>query len=71
MGVGGWEDAYSVEALSLLGARSPQGLVTGGDGCMVLGFAWQEGVMTKELMKKIIEEVRMSIDRIVDNERAR
>ena len=46
------------------GSAFSTGLVTGPDGCLVLGFVWQEGVVERELMMDVIETARKEIERL-------
>lgn len=39
-------------------------VVTGGDGCLVLGFSWQEGLVEKGIMEAVMREVEGAIGRI-------
>jgi hypothetical protein len=55
---------FSRSAFAHGGAFST-GVVTGGDGCLVLGFAWQEGVVEQELIERVIGSVERDILGIV------
>lgn len=48
------------------GSAFSTGLVTGMDGCLVLGFVWQVGVVEEELMSGMIEKVREGIERLAN-----
>ena len=47
------------------GAVFSIGVITGCDGCLNLGFSWQEGVMERKAMRRIVEGVRAEIERVV------
>jgi hypothetical protein len=47
------------------GSAFSTGLVTGPDGCLCVGFEWQEGVVEENLMDGLVEGVREEIARIV------
>jgi hypothetical protein len=47
------------------GSSFSTGVITGGDGCAVLGFVWQEGVVREEVMEGVVEGVRRGIEDIV------
>jgi hypothetical protein len=53
------------------GSAIATGAITGPDGCLVLGFCWQEGVVSKDLMRKSIESVRNGMEDIAKTERDR
>lgn len=44
------------------GSAFTASVVTGGDGCLVLGFVWQEGVVGNEFVKRIVELVEKQIE---------
>jgi len=46
------------------GSAFSTGVVSGGDGSMVLGFCWQREVVDRELMEAVIEKVKEGIERI-------
>jgi hypothetical protein len=39
-------------------------VVTGADGCMVLGFSWQEGIVEDELADHVLEAIAAEIERL-------
>lgn len=41
------------------------GVVTGPDGCIVLGFCWQEGIVSDELVEVVVEGTREGIESAV------
>jgi hypothetical protein len=41
------------------------GAITGCDGCLCLGFSWQERVVEKELIGDVMKGVRMEVERLV------
>lgn len=54
---------FSRSAFAAGGAFSTS-VVTGVDGCLVLGFTLREGVVSKELMEIVTEMVRCEMERI-------
>lgn len=40
------------------------GVVTGPDGCLVLGYTWQEGVVEEDLVGEVMENVEKEIVRL-------
>jgi hypothetical protein len=48
------------------GSAISVGIVTGADGCLTLGFCWQEGVVERDVVEMVIEKVRVGIERIAD-----
>ena len=46
------------------GSAFSTGAVTGPDGCLVLGFEWQEGVVDKELVETVIEAAKSEMEAI-------
>ena len=64
---GGWRMGrcgFSRSAFAAGGVFSI-GAITGCDGCLCLGFSWQEGVVGERLMKDVIEGVRKEIEHVV------
>jgi hypothetical protein len=51
------------------GSALSAGVVTGVDGCLTLGFSWQEGVVGREFVGMVVEKVRVGIKRIADEMR--
>jgi len=51
------------------GSTFSTGVVSGGDGTMVLGFCWQREVVDRELIEAVIEEVEEGIERIALEQR--
>jgi len=47
------------------GSAFSTGVVTGGDGCAVLGFVWQEGVVGEDVMEGVVEGLRRGVGDIV------
>lgn len=45
------------------GSAISTSVVTGGDGCLVLGFSWQEGIVEEELVDEVMAGVREEIER--------
>lgn len=39
-------------------------LITGADGCLVLGYSWQDGIVEDRLVKEVIESVESEIIRL-------
>jgi hypothetical protein len=60
----GWKMGRVVFSRSafVAGSAFSTGLVTGPDGCLVLGFVWQEGVVERGLMMDVIDTVRKEIE---------
>ena len=60
----GWKMERVVFSRSafVAGSAFSTGLVTGPDGCLVLGFVWQEGVVERGLMMGVIDTVRKEIE---------
>jgi hypothetical protein len=46
------------------GSAIAVGVVSGPDGCLSLGFSWQIGVVSDELVDKLIQGVYDEIDNI-------
>lgn len=46
------------------GCVLPIAVVTGADGCMVLGFTWQEGIVEEELVHCVIRSIEQEIEMI-------
>lgn len=69
-GKGEWQVGRTVFSRSAFasGCALPIAVVTGDDGCMVLGFTWQEGIVEEELVHSIIHCVEQEIERIVADE---
>ena len=40
------------------------GVLTGQDGCLTLGFCWQEGIVPNDTMRELIDHVRTEIESI-------
>lgn len=40
------------------------GVITGTDGCLCLGFSWQEGVIDRALIGDVVEMVRVEIEHL-------
>jgi hypothetical protein len=64
---GEWEMGRVVFSRSAFasGSAFSVGVVTGPDGCAVLAFVWQEGVVSEELMEGVIKGVKEVIEGIV------
>jgi hypothetical protein len=63
----GWKMGRCVFSRSAFvsGSAFTTGVVTGGDGCMNFGFAWQEGVVEGSVMDSIILGTRRVVDEVV------
>ncbi|KAE8445459.1 hypothetical protein EG329_013349 [Mollisiaceae sp. DMI_Dod_QoI] len=46
------------------GSAIAVGVVSGADGCLSLGFSWQEGIVSEALIEKVIQAVRTEIEDI-------
>lgn len=66
-GEGGWEVGRVVFSRSVFasGSAVAVGVVSGGDGGVVLGFVWQEGVVGEDVMDGVVEGVRRGVEEIV------
>lgn len=62
-----WEIGRTVFSRSawVTGSAFTVGVVTGGDGCLVLGFVWQEGVVGREIVDGVVEMVERQVDILV------
>jgi hypothetical protein len=62
-----WEMGRMVFSRSawVSGSAFTVAVVTGGDGCLVLGFVWQEGIVGSEIVEEIIEMVERQVERLV------
>jgi hypothetical protein len=40
------------------------GVITAIDGCLCLGFSWQEGVVDRGLIRDVVEMVRVEIEHL-------
>ena len=45
------------------------GVVTGADGCLTIGFCWQEGVVERNVVDMVVKKVVIGIERISDEMR--
>ena len=63
----GWKIGRMVFSRSafVTGSAFSTGLVTGPDGCLVIGFVWQNGVVQNEVIERVAENLRREIDCIV------
>jgi hypothetical protein len=50
------------------GSAIATGAVTGPNGCLVLGFCWQEGAVSRDLMGRFVESVRIGMENIAKME---
>lgn len=48
------------------GSAIAAGVVTGADGCLTIGFCWQEGVVERGLVEMMVERVRAGVGNIAD-----
>lgn len=64
----GWEMGKLVFSRSAFvsGSAIAAGVVTGPDGCLTIGFCWQEGVVERNVMEMMVEEVRAGFEILAD-----
>ncbi|WEW59551.1 Alcohol acetyltransferase [Emydomyces testavorans] len=55
------------QSANVVGSAVNLSVITGGDGCLVLTFSWQEGVVEAELMASVMEQLKKEIDLLLDN----
>jgi Alcohol acetyltransferase len=62
----GWELGKLVFSRSAFvsGSAIAAGVVTGPDGCLTIGFCWQEGVVEREVVEMMAEKVRAGFEMI-------
>ena len=62
----GWKMGRMVfsRSASAAGSAFSTGAVTGPDGCLVLGFEWQEGTVNRALLETVMGTVRSHIEEI-------
>jgi len=65
---GGWGIRRVVFSRSAFvsGSAIAVGVVTGGDGCLTLGFCWQDGVVERDVVEIVVEKVRRSIEGLAE-----
>jgi hypothetical protein len=51
------------------GSAIAAGIVTGADGCLTVGFCWQEGVVERGVVEMVVENVRVMIESISEEMR--
>jgi hypothetical protein len=51
------------------GSAIAAGVVTGADGCLSIGFCWQEGVVEMVIVGMVVEKVRIGIENIANEMR--
>lgn len=51
------------------GSAIAAGVVTGADGCLTIGFCWQEGVVEIAIVETLVEKLRCEIESISDEMR--
>jgi hypothetical protein len=59
-----WKSARMVFSRSAFvqGSAFSCGLITGRDGCLNLGFAWQEGVIERDLLDSVLERIKSTFE---------
>jgi hypothetical protein len=60
----GWKSERMVFSRSAFvqGSAFSCGLITGRDGCLNLGFAWQEGVIERDLLDSVLERIKSTLE---------
>ena len=53
------------------GSAIAAGVVTGADGCLSIGFCWQEGVVERNVVDMVMEKVMIGIESIADEMRSK
>lgn len=53
------------QCASVIGSAIEVSVITGGDGCMVLAFSWQQGVVEDELVSSAIESIEKELHSLV------
>ena len=53
------------QCASVIGSAIEVSVITGGDGCMVLAFSWQQGVVEAELVSSAIESIEKELHSLV------
>lgn len=48
------------------GSAIAAGVVTGADGCLSIGFCWQEGAVEMIIVGMVVEKVRIGIENIAN-----
>lgn len=71
-GPGEWKMGRTVFSRSagVSGSAISVGLVSGQDGCLVIGFSWQEEVVSSDIVQDVITKVKEGINQILKGETA-
>lgn len=66
--INGWEVGRMVfsQSESVTGGAIQLCVVSGGDGSMTLGYAWQEGVVDNKLIEQVMEDTQSQIRILLD-----
>jgi hypothetical protein len=67
----GWKMGKAVFSRSAFvsGSAIAAGVVTGADGCLTIGFCWQEGAVERNVVEMVVEKVRTGVESVADEMR--